>query len=291
MLVKDKENLRKFLGLAIFVGTLSFILWASGTSIYQIEALASATVATTVFLVAIFLRIIAGASLAFTIRLISVPVGLYVSLFSLIQAAEVGYGFIGSFLAIITAGFLFLSCMNERADGQQFSQNTTACILAILLMLLLPVAIFAFLAQFPVLNLWQPFIFIQVSGSFLALYLLQDSSSTFSEKLVFASAYNVVLQAVMSVMFFIILTGSMSDGSFVLNVAIISFSIIFPLGIYLSTLIYAVSKNSVGDVYKIDIKNWHIVEGYLFFMAMGWGANRCVNCLEGSGSNPCKPSR
>ena len=93
MLVKDKENLRKFLGLAIFVGTLSFILWASGTSIYQIEALASATVATTVFLVAIFLRIIAGASLAFTIRLISVPVGLYVSLFSLIQAAEVGYGF------------------------------------------------------------------------------------------------------------------------------------------------------------------------------------------------------
>jgi len=92
-------------------------------------------------------------------------------------------------------------------------------------------------------------------------------------------------------MFFIILTGSMSDRSFVLNVAIISFSIIFPLGIYLSTLIYAVSKNSVGDVSKIDIKNWHIVEGYLFFMAMGWGANRCVNCLEGSGSNPCKPSR
>ena len=129
-------------------------------------------------------------------------------------------------------------------------------------------AIFAFLAQFPVLNLWQPFIFIQVSGSFLALYLLQDSSNTFSEKLVFASAYNVVLQAVMSVMFFIILTGSMSDGSFVLNVAIISFSIIFTLGIYLSTLIYAVSKNSVGDVSKIDIKNWHIVEGYLFFMAM-----------------------
>jgi hypothetical protein len=60
----------------------------------------------------------------------------------------------------------------------------------------------------------------------------------------------------------------MNDGSFVINVAIIAFSIIFPLALYLSTLIYAISENSVGDVSKIDIKNWHIVEGYLFFMAM-----------------------
>lgn len=268
MLKENGENLRKLLGLAVFVVTLSFVLWASGTSIYQIEALASAAVAVTVFSVAVFLRTIAGASLAFTIRLISVPVGLYVSLLSLIQAAEVGYGFIGSFLAIITAGFLFLSCMNERAEEKQFSTNTTTCVLAILLMLLLPVAIFTFLAQFPLLNLWQPFILVQVSGSFISLYLLQDSNKAFSERLVFASAYNVVLQAVIAVMFFIILTGSMNDGSFVINVAIIAVSIIFPLALYLSTLIYAISENSVGDVSKIDIKNWHIVEGYLFFMAM-----------------------
>ena len=268
MLIENGENLRKLLGLAIFVGTMSFILWASGTSIYQIEALASATVAITVFSVAVFLRTIAGASLAFTIRLISIPTGLYVSLLSLIQAAEIGFGFIGSFLAIITAGFLFLSCMNERAASERFSMNTTTRLLAVFLMLLLPLAIFIFLAQFPVLSLWQPFILIQVSGCFIALYLLQDSNKTFSERLVFASAYNVVLQAVIAVMFFIILTGSMKDGSFVNDVATIAFSIIFPLALYLSTLIYAISENSVGDVSKIDIKNWHIVEGYLFFMAM-----------------------
>ena len=268
MLKENRENLRKLLGLAVFVATLSSVLWASGTSIYQIEALASAAVAVPVFSVAVFLRTIAGVSLAFTIRLISVPAGLYVSLLSLIQAAEVGYGFIGSFLAIITAGFLFLSCMSERAEGEQFSTNTTTCVLAILLMLLLPVAIFAFLAQFPVLNLWQPFILVQVSGSFLSLYLLQDSNKAFSERLVFASAYNVVLQAIIAVMFFIILTGSMNDGSFVINVAIIAVSIIFPLALYLSTLIYAISENSVGDASEIDFKNWHIVEGYLFFMAM-----------------------
>lgn len=268
MLKENGENLRKLLGLAVFVATLSFVLWASGTSIYQIEALAGAAVAVTVFSVAVFLRTIAGASLGFTIRLISVPVGLYISLLSLIQAAEVGYGFIGSFLAIITAGFLFLSCMNERAEGEQFSANTTTWVLAILLMLMLPVAIFALLAQFPVFSLWQPLILVQVSGCFISLYLLQESNKPFSERLVFASAYNVVLQAVIAVMFFIILTGSMNDGSFVINVAIIAFSIIFPLAIYLSTLIYAISENSVGDVSKIDIKNWHIVEGYLFFMAM-----------------------
>ncbi|MBT6583363.1 MAG: hypothetical protein HON77_03575 [Gammaproteobacteria bacterium] len=268
MLKENRENLRKLLGLAVFVATLSSVLWASGTSIYQIEALASAAVAVPVFSVAVFLRTIAGVSLAFTIRLISVPAGLYVSLLSLIQAAEVGYGFIGSFLAIITAGFLFLSCMSEQAEGEQFSTNTTTCVLAILLMLLLPVAIFAFLAQFPVSNLWQPFILVQVSGSFLSLYLLQDSNKAFSERLVFASAYNVVLQAIIAVMFFIILTGSMNDGSFVINVAIIAVSIIFPLALYLSTLIYAISENSVGDASEIDFKNWHIVEGYLFFMAM-----------------------
>jgi hypothetical protein len=38
MLKENGENLRKLPGLAVFVVTLSFVLWASGTSIYQIEA-------------------------------------------------------------------------------------------------------------------------------------------------------------------------------------------------------------------------------------------------------------
>ena len=268
MLKEGSENLRKLLGLAIFIGTLIFVFWWAGTPIYPIEALASASVVITVLSVALLLKAISGASLAFTTRLISIPTGLYVSLLSLVQAADVGHGFIGIFLAIITAAFLFLSCLNQQPEAEVVTKNTTACVLAILLLLLMPITIFGFLAQLPLMHLYHPPIFLLVAGSFASLYLLQAPDKTFSERLVFASAYNVVLQAVIAVMVFIIVTQWMNDGTFVQRVSAISVSLIVPLALYLSTLIYAISDNDIVDVSKIDIKNWHIVEGYLFFMAM-----------------------
>ena len=265
---KSVGAVRKVLGLGVFAATLVFVLWASETAVYPIEVLASVAVAVTVSLVAVFLRVVASTPMTLTIRLIAVPVGLYVSLLSLIQASEVGYGFVGSFLAIITAGFLFLAAMDEPAGGPPSHRKVPACVFAILVLLLLPVGIFTLSAAFPVLYLWKPVILGLVTGSFIALYLLQDPNKTLSERLVFASAYNVVLQAVIAVMRFIILTGSMNEGGFVVNVAIISVSIILPLAFYLSSLIYALTETAVADVSAIDIKNWHIVEGYLFFMAM-----------------------
>ena len=262
------ETQRKLLGLVTFIGTLSLTFWWSGVSIYPTETLASAVVFMTIVLVALLLRAMAGTSLAFTVRSISVPVGLYISLLSLVQASDAGSGFIGIFLSLITSGLLFLSCMHARAVENTCARNRAACLFAIALALLLPVIGFIVFAQFPLVQLWHPPIVLLVFGSFIALYLLQPSNNTRSERLIFASAYNVVLQAVIGVMMFIVVTQWMDDGSFVLRVSAISVSIFVPLAIYLSTLIYAISENKVGDVGKLDIKNWHIVEGYLFFMAM-----------------------
>ena len=268
MVESNVETQRKLLGLVTFIGTLSLTFWWSGASIYPIETLAGAVVLGTIVLVALLLRVMAGTSLAFTVRSISVPVGLYVSLLSLVQASDAGSGFIGIFLSLITSGLLFLSCMHARKGENTCKRNRAACLLAIAFTLLLPVIGFIVFAQFPLVQLYHPPIFLLVFGSFIALYLLLPSNNSRSERLIFASAYNVVLQAVIAVMMFIIVTQWMDDGSFVLRVSAISVSILVPLAVYLATLIYAISENKVGDVGKLDIQNWHIVEGYLFFMAM-----------------------
>jgi len=268
MVESNVETQRKLLGLVTFIGTLSLTFWWSGASIYPTETLAGAVVLGTIVLVALLLRVMAGTSLAFTVRSISVPVGLYVSLLSLVQASDAGSGFIGIFLSLITSGLLFLSCMHARKGENTCKRNRAACLLAIAFTLLLPVIGFIVFAQFPLVQLYHPPIFLLVFGSFIALYLLLPSNNSRSERLIFASAYNVVLQAVIAVMMFIIVTQWMDDGSFVLRVSAISVSILVPLAVYLATLIYAISENKVGDVGKLDIQNWHIVEGYLFFMAM-----------------------
>jgi len=268
MVESNVETQRKLLGLVTFIGTLSLTFWWSGASIYPIETLAGAVVLGTIVLVALLLRVMAGTSLAFTVRSISVPVGLYVSLLSLVQASDASSGFIGIFLSLITSGLLFLSCMHARKGENTCKRNRAACLLAIAFTLLLPVIGFIVFAQFPLVQLYHPPIFLLVFGSFIALYLLLPSNNSRSERLIFASAYNVVLQAVIAVMMFIIVTQWMDDGSFVLRVSAISVSILVPLAVYLATLIYAISENKVGDVGKLDIQNWHIVEGYLFFMAM-----------------------
>ena len=110
--------------------------------------------------------------------------------------------------------------------------------------------------------------FILVLGSFVSLYLIQDSEKSFNDRLIFASAYNVVLQAIIAVMMFVIATQWMESDVFLHKITTISISLILPLGLYLSTLIYAISDSEVRDFSQVDIKNWHIVEGYLFFMAM-----------------------
>ena len=73
------ETQRKLLGLVTFIGTLSLTFWWAGVSIYPIETLASAVGFMTIVLVALLLRAMAGTSLAFTVRSISVPIGLYIA--------------------------------------------------------------------------------------------------------------------------------------------------------------------------------------------------------------------
>lgn len=247
---------------------LSFYHWSTQTSIYPVEILASAAVAFTVLSLAILLRALSGVSPAFTIRLVSIPVGLYVSLLSLIKAAELGSGFIGILLSVVTGGILFVSCMDARVNTEQSSKNRVAGALAIFLALSLPILMFALFAQFSLPSLWQADSFILVLGSFASLYLIQDSQKSVNDRLIFASAYNVVLQAIIAVMMFVIATQWMESEVFLHKITTISISLTAALALYLMTLIYALSESEVHDFSQVGIKNWHIVEGYLFFMAM-----------------------
>jgi len=185
MFTSKNENARKLLGATILVAALSFYHWSTETSVYPVEILASAAVAFTVLSLAILLRSLSGVSLAFTIRLVSIPVGLYVSLLSLIKAAELGSGFLGILLSVVTGGILFVSCMDARVNTEQASKNRTTGVLAIFLALSLPVLMFALFAQFSLPSLWQADSFILVLGSFASLYLIQDSQKSSNDRLIF----------------------------------------------------------------------------------------------------------
>jgi hypothetical protein len=263
-----RETVRKVLALGVFAVTLSVTLWWNETSIYPVEAIASFAVLLTVFAAALVLRAGAAVPLSFTIRIISVPIGLYVSLLSLIQAAELGHGFIGIFLAMITAGLLFVCCLGQQTMDRRLSLNAIVLNAAIMAMLLIPIGLYRFFAQFPLSALWEPAIALLAAGSFIALYLMQTVRQSVTERLVFAGGYNLVLQAVIGVMIYIIVTQWITQGLFVQRIGAISVSLLYALALYLSTLVIAISKHETGDVAKIDVKNWHIVEGYLFFMAM-----------------------
>ena len=259
---------RKVLALGVFAATLSLTLWWNETLIYPVEAIASLAVLVTVFATALLLRTAAAVPLCFTMRIISVPVGLYVSLLSLIQATELGHGFIGIFLAMITAGLLFVCSMNQQTTGNGMNPNVIISSAAISITLLIPIGIYSIFAQFPLPALWEPAIGLLVAGSFIALYLMQTVSQPIPLRLIFAGGYNLVLQAVIAVMIYIIVTQWITQGLFVQRIGVISVSLLYALALYLSALVVAISKRETGDVTKIDIKNWHIVEGYLFFMAM-----------------------
>ena len=268
MAVETGGVVRKGLALGVFAATLSLTLWWNETLIYPVEAIASLAVLLTVSATALLLRTVAAVPFCFTMRIISVPVGLYVSLLSLIQATELGHGFIGIFLAMITAGLLFVCSMNQQTTGNGMSPNVIISSAAISLTLLIPIGIYSIFAQFPLPALWEPAIGLLVAGSFIALYLMQTVSQPIPLRLIFAGGYNLVLQAVIAVMIYIIVTQWITLGLFVQRIGAISVSLLYALALYLSALVVAISKRETGDVTKIDIKNWHIVEGYLFFMAM-----------------------
>ena len=269
MFTSKNENARKVLGASILVAALSFYHWRTETSVYPVEILASAAVAFTVLSLAILLRSLSGVSLAFTIRLVSIPVGLYVSLLSLIKAAELGSGFLGILLSVVTGGILFVSCMDARVNTEQASKNRTGGVLAIFLALSLPVLMFALFAQFSLPSLWQADSLMLVLGSFASLYLIQDSQKSVNDRLIFASAYNVVLQAIIAVMMFVVATQWMESEVFLHKITTISISLTAALALYLTTLIYALSESESCDFSQVGVKNWHIVEGYLFFYGHG----------------------
>ena len=71
---------RKGFALGVFAATLSLTLWWNETLIYPVEAIASFAVLLTVSATALLLRTAAAVPFCFTMRIFSVPVGLYVSL-------------------------------------------------------------------------------------------------------------------------------------------------------------------------------------------------------------------
>ena len=269
-MIKEKlKALPRPMKAGIFLVIPPLTLFMVGFTLSLNEALTFVAVLTTVLLVAVLLRTASRVSASLTIRLMALPTGLYVATLSLVKAIESNLGFSGIFTAVIASGILLLTSMNEKIDEDNLTKETPTYNLAAALVIGLPIAIIAVLPPYDWLSmLWQPAVIIIVISSFCAIYFLQDNSKAFSERLIFAGAYNIVFQSVCAVMVFVWQVQLDLGDKFTTALSSVATLILYPLILYLITIIYTVSKGEVSDRRKIDITNWHIVEGFIFFMAM-----------------------
>ena len=266
-MIKEKlEKMPKWLMIILSIAVNIIVVWDLGFNLSFVEAVAIGAVALTVFSAALLLRALAGVPVAFTTHVISIPASLYIATLSLIQAITFEQRFGGVFLAMMTGGLLFLSTMNEKVAGEDAFNNKISCWLVGVVVAFLPIFIFTPFYPNLLIALSMPGFVVSVFLSLATIYLLQDDSKSFNERLLFASAYNVVFQSLSAVMYFVWIVTNVED--FTTGVAAVSAQLVSPLMIYLAVLIHVIGAKKLGDVSKIDLTNWHIVEGFIFFMAM-----------------------
>ena len=102
--------------------------------------------------------------------------------------------------------------------------------------------------------------------TFWMLYLIQSTDKQKIERLVSAGCYNFLFQSGYSIMLYISVMLTYGIGEYTsVKIGSTAADLVVPVLLYISVLVIAIGKNSLSS---IGIKNWHLVEGHLFFIAM-----------------------
>ena len=101
--------------------------------------------------------------------------------------------------------------------------------------------------------------------TFWVFFSLQNRTGNFYERLVDAGCYNFLFQSGYLVFSYV---SHVVAYQYVFNwweIGSITSQLILPAILYLIALLIALGKNHLSE---INLKNWHLVEGYLFLVAM-----------------------
>ena len=206
---------------------------------------------------------------AITINTLSVPISTYVSVLALAQGVyqEDGSLLASAILAPIIGGIMFFMTQDEANSQITDSKEVRASILTAIVAITVFVPSLGFFTLMPVeFQFWNPVGWMHQVLTFWMLYLIQSPDRQKIERLVSAGCYNFLFQSGYSVMLYISVTLKYGVEEYTgVKIGSTAADLVVPVLLYISVLVIAIGKNSLTS---IGIKNWHLVEGYLFLIAM-----------------------
>ena len=211
----------------------------------------------------------ANTTWAITINTLAVPVSIYVSVLALAQGVyqEDGSLLASAIWAPIVGGIMFFMTQEEANTQITDSREIRASILSAIVTIIVLVPALGFLTLMPgEFQFWNPIGWMHQVLTFWMLYLIQSTDKQRIERLVSAGCYNFLFQSGYSVMLYISVTLKYGVEEYTgVKIGSTAADLVVPVLLYISVLVIAIGKNSLSS---IGIKNWHLVEGYLFLIAM-----------------------
>ena len=200
---------------------------------------------------------------------LAVPTGIYVSaLFLTIGSLHEATHLIGSALiAPLIGGVIFFASIDQVED------ETVSLPLghwSIIPISLIVIAVPFFVIQWFADLSWtyQPLDQIHSVICFSAFYFIQKGDLNRIDRLVNAGCYNFLFQSGYLVFLYVETVFSFEASNRPFDpffIGVITSDLVLPLFLYLITLLVALRSRRIAG---ISVKNWHLVEGYLFLIAM-----------------------
>lgn len=314
---------RSILSVLLICAALFVFTYGKTTVLVNSYTLAAfMTVSIPVVGVALYFSLLHKIPFLSTLRTISLPLGILVSL--ILAEAGGSYGnsnlFIASLAAAITAGFLAI--FGQEGVSNYPSRSTSVwegSILAIILscspMLLcylffdeIEVKFFSLFAgdansdfwfENLLMGVWDFYLgnWLAVGLIFFAIFFAQSGPSTYCEKAQFAACYGLILVTAFSVIqltqeYFFFLEGNMeafdSNWNRMTREEIYSVSASATLNtlIYMTQIYIAVVFISItkGEIKHLSLRNWHLAEGYIFLTFILLAPQSVLEVLGTSGS-------
>ena len=212
------------------------------------------------------LRFLGGIGWKNSFNVLSVPLALYVSLIALsFGIVSENSEFITSAIWAPLLGGTFFFSTRRIADTSKREEPCGNKLIAFTATWVVASPFLFFLYFMPNAQWFNPDIWAFCLITFWVFFSLQNRTGNFFERLVDAGCYNFLFQSGYLVFSYV---SHVVAYQYVFNwweIGSITSQLILPAILYLVALLIALGKNHLNE---INLKNWHLVEGYLFLVAM-----------------------
>jgi len=212
------------------------------------------------------LRFLGGSGWKNSLNVLSVPLALYVSLLALsFGIVSENSEFITSAIWAPLLGGTFFFSTRGIGDTSKRDEPCGNKLIAITAIWVVASPFLVFFYFMPNMGWFNPVFWAFCLITFWVFFSLQNRTGNFFERLVDAGCYNFLFHSGYLVFSYVSLVVSEQYVFKSWLIGAITAELIFPAILYLIALLIALGKNHHSE---INLKNWHLVEGYLFLVAM-----------------------